>query len=455
MTVARSAEDVRTYVISVTPEFAVTAQPQDASVTEGADATFSVAVGGAEGLTYQWYLSTDDGVTWTKIDGANGASLTVAGTTVGMSGYRYECAIQGALGSVMTDAATLTVTERPYVPPVTPTPPGPDWDDVMDDVAGAEAGGRVVVDMDGETVLPGEVLEALAGRDVTLVLEMGEGVSWEIWGGDVPEGTPLSDVDMGVEMGADGIPVEVVDLVTGEAGVVQVTLAHDGEFGFELTLVSPLGEKGDGLFANLYCYDEGAGTLRHECTGVVDDGVARLRLGHASRWAIALDSRSHALPFGDAAEGQWYSEAVRRAWLSGLMTGYTDGSGLFGAGDELTRAQMAAALHNAAGGPEVELSGLPSDCDPSAWYAGAVARALQEGIFHGCGDGSAFGPDDPLTREQAAAVLCSAAGGAAPASDLSHFSDAGEVSDWAEAAVSWAVAEGVLHGHDGLLIPLT
>ena len=141
MTVARSAEDVRTYVISVTPEFAVTAQPQDASVTEGADATFSVAVGGAEGLTYQWYLSTDDGVTWTKIDGANGASLTVAGTTVGMSGYRYECAIQGALGSVMTDAATLTVTERPYVPPVTPTPPGPDWDDVMDDVAGAEAGG--------------------------------------------------------------------------------------------------------------------------------------------------------------------------------------------------------------------------------------------------------------------------------------------------------------------------
>ena len=137
-----------------------------------------------------------------------------------MSGYRYECAIQGALGSVMTDAATLTVTERPYVPPVTPTPSGPDWDDVADDVEGADAGDRVVVDMDGETELPGEVLEALAGRDVTLVLEMEDGVSWEIRGGDVPEGTPLSDVDMGVEMGTSGIPVEVVDLVTAEAGVV-------------------------------------------------------------------------------------------------------------------------------------------------------------------------------------------------------------------------------------------
>ena len=125
--------------------------------------------------------------------------------------------------------------------------------------------------------------------------------------------------------------------------------------------------------------------------------MARLRLGHASRWAVAL--------------------------------------------------------HNAAGGPEVELSGLPSDCDPSAWYAGAVARALQEGIFHGCGDGSAFGPDDPLTREQAAAVLCSAAGGPGAAADLSPFSDAPEVSEWAIGAVSWAVAEGVLHGRDGLLEP--
>ena len=288
---------------------------------------------------------------------------------------------------------------------------------------------------------------------MTLVLEMEDGVSWEIWGGDVPEGTPLSDVDMGVEMGTDGIPVDVVDLVTAEAGVVQVTLAHDGPFGFELTLVAPLGEKSDGLYANLYRYDEGAGTLRYECSGVVGGGVARLRLGHASQWAIALDSRSHALPFGDAAEGQWCSEAVRRAWLHGVMTGYADGSGLFGVGDELTRAQMAAALHNAAGGPEAEVSGLPSDCDPSAWHAGAVAWALQEGLFHGYGDGSAFGPDDPLARGQAAAVLCSAAGGAAPAADPSPFSDAGEVSDWAEAAVSWAVAEGVLHGHDGLLEP--
>ncbi len=135
------------------------------------------------------------------------------------------------------------------------------------------------------------------------------------------------------------------------------------------------------------------------------------------------------------------------------MTGYADGSGLFGVGDALTRAQMAAVLYNAAGQPDVEVAGLPADCDPSAWHARAVVWALSEGILHGYGDGSAFGPDDPLTREQAACVLNNASGNPGSASDLSPFSDAGEVSEWALGAVSWAVSDGVLHGHDGLLEP--
>ena len=370
---------------------------------------------------------------------------------LGVGTYAETLTISGLDGDVATVSLSFSVSSRPYIPP---TPSGPDWDDVTGDIASAEVGGRVVVGMDSETVLPGEVLEALAGHDVTLVLEMGDGVAWEIYGGDVPEGTSLSDVDMGVELGTSGIPVDVVDLVTGEAGSTQVTLAHEGPFGFELTLVAPVGEKYEGLFANAYRYDAAAGVLRYEAAGVVDDeGAVRVQIDHASSWLLALDSRSHALPFADASEGQWYSEPVRWAWLHGVMTGYADGSGLFGTGDELTRAQMAAVLYNAAGRPDVEASGLPADCDASAWYAQAVAWALVQGIFHGYGDGSAFGPDDPLTREQAACVLHNAAGGPASGSDLSSFSDSGEVSEWAEAAVEWAVAEGVLHGHDGLLEP--
>lgn len=344
-------------------------------------------------------------------DATEGAAslAAVPGATI----YVRLAATADAFAGVPT--AEISV-RNPYVPPAQT---GPDWDDVMDEIADASADGRVIVDMKGETVLPGEVLEELAGRDVTLVLQMDDGVAWEIHGGDVPEGTPFSDTDMGVEMDTDGIPVEVANLVTGEFGFVQATLAHDGEFGFALTLVAPLGEKYEGLFANLYRHDGAAGVLRYEAAGVVDDeGAARVRLDHASQWLVALDTRLHALPFADADEGPWYSEPVRWAWLSGAMGGYGDGSGLFGTDDALTRAQMAAVLYNLAGKPDVEVSGLPADCGEGEWYVRAVAWALQEGIFSGYGDGSGFGPDDPLTREQAAAVLYNAAGrsGRAPTS---------------------------------------
>ncbi len=321
----------------------------------------------------------------------------------------------------------------PYAPPAHSCV---DWGDVVAEIEGSVAGGRVTVYMGGETVLPGEVLEALAGRDVTLVLEMDDGVAWEIRGGDVPEGAPFSDTDMCAELDTDGIPAGVVNLVTGESGSVQVTLAHDGEFGFASTLVVPLGEKHEGLFANLYRYDGAAGALRYEAAGVVDgDGAARLRIDRASQWLVALDDRPHALPFADAGEGRWYSEPVRWAWLSGAMGGYGDGSGLFGTDDALTRAQMAAVLYNLAGKPEVDASSLPADCDADEWYARAVAWALQEGIFSGYGDGSSLGPGDPLTREQAAAVLYNAAGRPGAGAGLTSFSDAGEASPWAQRAV--------------------
>ncbi len=361
---------------------------------------------------------------------------------LGVGAHNEDLAVATSDGATARVELSFTVRSRPYIPPASS---GPDWDDVVDDISSAKPGDRVSVDMDGETVLPAEVIEALAGRDVTLVLEMEDDVAWEIRGADVPEGTSFSDTDMGVELGTSGIPVEVVNLVAGESGSVQVTLAHDGEFGFALTLVAPLGEKHEGLVANLYRYDEAAGVLRYEAAGVVDGGgAARVRLDRASRWAIVLDDRPHALPFVDASEGQWYSEPVRWAWLSGAMGGY--GDGVFGTGDPLTRAQMAAVLYNLAGKPEVSTDGLPSDCDQSAWYARAVAWALEEGVFGGYGDGSSFGPGDPLTREQAAAVLYNAAGKPEAETGLSSFSDAAEVSSWARNALSWAVSEGVLSG---------
>lgn len=339
-------------------------------------------------------------------------------------------------------------------PEPTPDPePGPNWTEVALEVAGAEPGATVTVDMDGTTEVPAAALAALAGRDVTVRLEMGAGVAWEIDGADVPKNAELSDIDLGIELNTTGIPSNLVDLVSGTLGSLQATLSHDGAFGFDVTLSVSLDKALAGTFANVYSYDEVKQGLRFEGAATVGaDGSARLTIDHASQWLVALDTKSHALPFGDALEGEWYSEAVRWAWLSGTMGGYADGSGLFGTDEALTRSQMAAVLYNLAGKPEVPIVSMPGDCDPSEWYARAVTWSLAVGVFNGYDDGSGFGPENGLTREQAACVLKNAAGllglDTSARADLSAYPDAGDVSDWATNSLSWAVGSGVLNGVD-------
>lgn len=386
--------------------------------------------------------ATNKVVAWTS---SNSAVATVdgSGNVTAVAPGTANITVTTADGS-KTAACLVTVTGV-YIPP---RPSGPDWGDVADNIADAEPGSTVKVDMDGKTVLPGEVLDELAGLDVTLALDMGDGLIWEIYGGDVPADAEYDDVDLGVALGGDDIPADVANLVTGESGSVQVSLEHDGPFGFELTLVAPLGEDAAGLVANLYCYDDEAGSLGYEATAQVDsEGVARLPFDHASSWLVALDSRSHALPFPDALEGEWYSEAVRWAWLDGIMRG--NGDGTLRPADALTRSQMACLLHNAAGSPASPSAGLPGDCEAGSWYAGAVSWALGAGVMNGHGDGS-FAPGGALTREEAACVLMNAAGLAgmdvSARADLSGFADAGDVSGWAREALSWAVAEGVMNG---------
>ena len=98
------------------------------------------------------------------------------------------------------------------------------------------------------------------------------------------------------------------------------------------------------------------------------------------------------------------------------------------------------------------------DVDPDAWYAQAVAWASGNALVEGYG-GSVFGPGDPITREQLAAVLYRyvqwKGQKALPQGvQLERFQDAGQVSAWAKEAVDWAVASGLLQGRgDKTLAP--
>jgi len=91
-----------------------------------------------------------------------------------------------------------------------------------------------------------------------------------------------------------------------------------------------------------------------------------------------------------------------------------------------------------------------------AWYADAISWAAGEGIVSGYGD--TFGPNDPITREQLAAILFRyteyRGADTAGRTDLSRFSDSAAVADYAREALAWAVSAGLLQGRpDGTLDP--
>lgn len=161
------------------------------------------------------------------------------------------------------------------------------------------------------------------------------------------------------------------------------------------------------------------------------------------------DCPSRAFP--DLDTGSWYHEAVDYVLRVGLMDGYT--GGLFGPNDPLSRAQFAQILYNAAGRPAVTGSSVFADTAPGAWYADAAAWAAELDIVSGYGDGR-FGPDDPITREQLAAILWRYAGRPAPPNLLLTFSDADQVSPWAADPLRWAVEGGIVSGKgSGILDP--
>ena len=324
------------------------------------------------------------------------------------------------------------------------------WTDIREEIGSAEDGDTVTIDMNGETEVPAEIFEEIAGKDITVELDMGGGVTWTVDGRDVPEDVSLSDLDLGVDMDTSGISVDVINTVTGEYGAVQVSLDHDGAFGFALTLTAPLGRENAGYWANLYHYDEGEEALTFETSArIAADGSAALRMTHASQYAIVIDEKSHALPFEDVGTDAWYSDAVAYVYRNGLMSG-TSGS-TFSPDAAITRAQLVTILWRMAGSSQVNYLMDFDDVSQDAYYTEAVRWAASEGIAGGYGNGL-FGSDDPITREQMAAILYRYAQrmgydvSIGEDTNILSYTDAPDVSGYAVAALQWACGAGIIRG---------
>lgn len=151
-------------------------------------------------------------------------------------------------------------------------------------------GERVVVDMNGSTSVPAEIFAAIAGEDVTVVFDMGNGITWTVNGKSVT-GTDIGDIDFGVTRGTGTIPVDVINNVTGERYSINITLAYEGEFGFTAILTINLDQKNAGLYANLFYYHAAENELEYLCADQIDEeGNAELTFTHASDYTIVIDA---------------------------------------------------------------------------------------------------------------------------------------------------------------------
>ena len=160
------------------------------------------------------------------------------------------------------------------------------------------------------------------------------------------------------------------------------------------------------------------------------------------------------LAFKDLDPEAWYHLSIDYVLRKGLMEGY--GNKYFGPGDQMNRAMIVQVLYNLEGRPAVSAASCFTDVPADAWFTDAIIWAEEEGIVNGYGNGL-YGPNDPVTREQMATIFyrySGARGYARSEGAYDHFEDRDQVSEYAEAAMRWAVGNGLLMGMaDGRLCP--
>ena len=166
----------------------------------------------------------------------------------------------------------------------------------------------------------------------------------------------------------------------------------------------------------------------------------------------------YAEPFVDVWENEWYSTAVRFVYDNEIMIGTSETT--FEPDETLTRAMTAKLLYNLEGSPQICDEGSSfTDVEQDSWYYDAVEWAAKMGLVKGRGNGK-FDPTTPISRQELVTVLYRYAeykngdDDITAEGDLSMFSDAAQISEYALEPVRWATAKGIINGMgDGTFSP--
>ena len=169
---------------------------------------------------------------------------------------------------------------------------------------------------------------------------------------------------------------------------------------------------------------------------------------------IEVEFTDGKLPFTDVRESDWFYDDVVFAYENGLFSGTSDTT--FSPNTSMTRAMLVTVLYRLEGQPAVNGRSGFSDVQYNGYYEDAVTWAADNGIVNGTST-STFSPNVNVTREQMAAILYRYAQykkyNTAASSSLNSFSDHTSVSGYAEASLQWSVAEKLVNGSNGKLMP--
>lgn len=345
------------------------------------------------------------------------------------------------------------------------------------EVYGANTGGDTAIDCDGTFTLDGGTLlgagmPPTAGTQAYVLfgnasnMMGGGGMHGGMGGGTRPDGTTLPDsTTLPDDMPSDFTPPEAGEMQRPDG----TTRPQDGERPEMPDGERPGGMEMEGAFSiqsgSTVTIQNADGQTLYTATAVgsvpnviftsadVTEGETYTLLvdGEVAAEAEAvLGTATSSMPqgqptstFQDVSADDWFAQAVAYVSSEGLMSG--ESTNTFAPNASMTRGMLATVLYRLAGQPETTAQTTFADVTAGAYYADAVAWAAEQSVIAGTSD-TAFSPEQAITREQLAAMLYRYAGSPATEGSLSAYTDAAQVSAYAEDALCWCVENGILTG---------
>lgn len=272
-------------------------------------------------------------------------------------------------------------------------------------------------------------------------------------------------VDGSVTIVHDGSNGDLVEKIAGDRVYMNGMLVnYDSEQvvgTFQLKVVGTSGSgKVESTAAKAYKTDNSAYTIEQndltvsiEGSSKPDDGDQDNNGQSGTNTDTEKDPQS-TLPFTDVRTTSWFYGDVKYVYENGLMNGVS--AVQFNPNGTLTRGMIVTILHRMDGVPDYSYTAVFKDVVKGQWYTEAVEWAADNGIVTGY-TADTFGPNDPVTREQLTTILYRYASyknyDVSANSGLTGYADYATVSSYAANGMQWAVAEGLVNGSDGKLLP--